>query len=390
MHDNKTLGDDRRRFLKQGLAASLLASGATGSRAEPGVGAQTLTFGTSIPLTGPLGGAGTELAAGVRAAFAAVNRAGGVHGRELRLEVLDDAYQPQRTVQNIRQLLDSERCLAMVSLLGTPNVAAAAPILEQQGVPVVGMLTGAGALRRPESRHLFHVRASYAQETERVVEMLAGSGLQRLAVVYLDNAFGKDILGNAQRVLEGSRMGLSGSHALAVDGANAEAVADAVIAGRPAAVLLGTTGTASTALIKALRSRQAGLPLAGISVTVIGSELPKLGTALKGMALTQVMPDPEREKLPISRLFQAAMKANNETATGTTALEGWLNAQLLVEGLRRAGREPTRERLRNALAGIRRVEVGDMALGYPSEAPPYVASRYIELAVMSADGKRKG
>ena len=388
--DKRALGGDRRRFLQQGVAAGLLAGGCGVGRAEPGVSAQTLTFGTSIPLTGPLGGAGTELAAGVRAAFAAVNRSGGVLGRELRLEVLDDGYQPERTVQNVRQLLDQDRVLGFVSLLGTSNVAAAMPLIEQQGVPCVGMLTGAGVLRRPESRHLFHVRASYAQETERVVEMLAGSGIQRLAVVYLDNGFGKDVLANAQRALELGRMGLSGAHALAVDGANAQAVADAVIAGKPAAVLLGTTGTASTALIKALRARQAGLPLAGISVTVIGSELAKLGPALQGMALTQVMPDPERQKLLVARQFQAAMKANNETTTGTTAFEGWINAQLLVEGLRRAGREPTREKLRNALAGIRRFEVGDLALGYPSDAPPYVASRYVELAVMTAEGKRRG
>lgn len=381
----------RRRFLAA-AAPVALASGlplwSTAARAaEDGLTAQTVTLGSSLALTGPLGSAGVEHTAGIRAALATVNQAGGIHGRDLRLETRDDGYVPARTLENVRQMLERGSCLALMSCMGTANNAGILPLVEQQGVPYIGPITGASSLRQPGLRNVFHVRASYSDETVRVVQQLVSVGMKDIAIVHLDNPFGKEVQKEAEGALAAQDIRSLGSFALAVDGSNAAAVAASVQASKASAVLLGTAGTASTAVVMALRKQAAGLPIVGLSVSVFSSELAKLGPAASGLALTQVFPDPDRTRLTVVRNYQAAMRAAGETAIGTSSFEGWVNAQLAIEALRRVGRDLTRDKFRQALASVRRLELGDYAIGYSGSAP-YVGSRFVELAVLGANGKR--
>lgn len=381
----------RRQFLNhaaQATAALALPLWARPSMAadEP-LSASHVTIGSSLALTGPLGGAGADHIAGVKAAFAAVNQSGGLFGRELRLVVKDDAYVPARTQQNLAQMIDTQAAFAYMSTMGTANTAAILPLIEGKGIPLVGPVTGAASLRQPNQRHVFHVRASYRDETVRLVQQLVAMGLKDIAVVYLDNPFGKEVLKDAQQALVDQQLKAVGGFALAVDGANAADVAQQVLAARAGAVLLGTTGTANTAFLLQLRERAAGLPVAGLSVSVISSEMPKLGRASQGLALTQVFPDAEKTRMASVRSYQAAMRASKIEQFGGSSYEGWINAQLMIEGLRRAGRDLTRDRLRAALAGMKRLDLGDFSLGFDS-ASPYVASRFVELAVLGENGRR--
>ena len=382
----------RRHFLKQAVqlsAATLLpASVSWAAGNDEGLTSQSVTLGSSLALSGPLGGAGKEIAAGMRAALHVANQGGGVHGREIRLEVRDDAYQPAKALENVKQLLGGQTgCLALMSCMGTGTTAAALPVIEQAGVPLVGPVTGAGSLRQANSRNVFHVRASYGEETTRMVQQLVNMGLKDIAIVYLDNAFGKEVLREADTALRASQLRAVGSYALAVDGANVTAVVQAALAAKPSAVLLGTAGVASMQLVSGLRRQTAGLPIVGLSVSLFGSDLAQLGQATQGLAMTQVTPDPDRSRLGVARSYQAAMKSAGESALGSSSFEGWINTQVMLEGLRRAGRELNRDKLRQALASIRRLDLGDFSLGYGGSAP-YVASNFVELAIMGANGKR--
>lgn len=354
---------------------------------ESGLSATHVTIGSSLALSGPLAGAGADHVAGVKAAFTTVNQAGGVNGREIRLAAKDDAYVPARTLDNVKQMLEGDDVFALMSCMGTANTAAVLPLIEQQGVPCVGPVTGAASLRQPGQKNVFHVRASYRDETVRVVQQLVAMGLKDIAIVYLDNPFGKEVLKDAEATLAASQLKSVGSFALAVDGGNAQAVVSQVLGAKAGAVLLGTTGTANTAFVLGLRAKASGLPLAGLSVSVISSELAKLGPASQGLALTQVFPDAEKTKLSVVRSYQAAMRATGVDHFGGSSFEGWINAQMVIEGLKRAGRDLTRDKLRTALGGIKRLELGDFSLGYASPAP-FVASRFVELAVLGANGKR--
>jgi hypothetical protein len=155
-------------------------------------------------------------------------------------------------------------------------------------------------------------------------------------------------------------------------------------------VLLATTGTANTAFVMPFRAKAAGVPLAGLSVTVISSELPKLAAATRGMALVQVFPDANSQKSVVVRKFQSTMKATGANAAfmnSGSALEGWLNAQVMIEGLRNAGKEPTRDKLRTGLAGIRSLSFGDFNVGFGGKAP-YVGSDSIYLAIYAENARR--
>jgi branched-chain amino acid transport system substrate-binding protein len=382
----------RRLFLHRLAQTTALASvpawAPLARAAESGVSSSTVTIGSSLALSGPLAGAGADHTAGVKAAFAAVNQAGGLHGREVQLLVKDDGYVPGRTLDNVKQMLDGNDVFALMSCMGTANTAAVLPLFEQQGVPCVGPVTGASSLRQPGQKNVFHVRASYRDETVRVVQQLVQMGLKDIAIVYLDNPFGKEVLKDAEATLAANSLKSVGSVALAVDGANARQAADQVLAAKAGAVLLGTTGTANTAFVLALRGKASGLPLAGLSVSVISSELGKLGNASQGLALTQVFPDAEKTKLPVVRSYQAAMRAAGVERFGGSSFEGWINAQVVIEGLKRAGRDLTRDRLRTALANVKRLDLGDFSLGYGATPGPFVASRFVELAILGANGKR--
>ncbi len=384
----------RRQFLlraTQAVAATGLPVWAhTATAAEEALTARSVTLGCSIALTGPLGQAGIEQVAGMKAAFAEVNQAGGVNGREIRLEVKDDAYVAARTLQNVTEMLDAQSVFALISPLGTANTAAIVPLIESKGIPTVGPVTGATSLRSPEARHVFFLRPTYREETQRLVKQVVDMGLKRIAVVYLDNPFGKEVLKDMSRALDEIKVERAGEYALAVDGKNGAELADKVAAERPGAVLLATTGTANTAFVQAFRPKAPGVPLAGLSVTVVSSELPKLAANTRGLALVQVFPDATSQKSVVVRKFQSSMKATGALPaylTSGSALEGWLNAQIMVEGLKNAGKEPTRERLRAGLAGIRSLSFGDFNIGFGNKAP-YIGSDAIYLAIYADNGRR--
>lgn len=384
----------RRQFLlraTQAAAATGLPLWAhTASAADEGLTPKLITLGCSIALTGPLGQAGIEQVAGMKAAFAEVNQAGGIHGREIRMDPKDDGYVAARTLQNVTQMVDSQSVFALISPLGTANTAAILPLIETRGIPTVGPVTGATSLRSPEARHVFFLRPTYREETQRLVKQIVDMGLKRIAVVYLDNPFGKEVLKDMSKALDDIKVERAGEYALAVDGKNGADLADKVAAERPGAVLLATTGTANTAFVQAFRTKAQGVPLAGLSVTVLASEMPKLAASSRGLALVQVFPDANSLKSVAVRKFQTTMKAVGADAAyihSGSALEGWLNAQIMIEGLRNAGKDLTRERLRAGLASIRSLSFGDFNVGFGNKAP-YIGSDAIYLAVYAENGRR--
>ncbi len=384
----------RRQFLlratQAAAATGLPAWALTALAAEEALSARHVTLGCSIALTGPLGQAGIEQVAGMKAAFAEVNQAGGVFGREIRMDPKDDGYVASRTLKNVTDMLEAQSAFALISPLGTANTAAILPLVEAKGIPTVGPVTGATSLRSADARHVFFLRPTYREETQRLVKQVVDMGLKRIAVVYLDNPFGKEVLKDMSRALDDIKVERAGEYALAVDGKNGSELADKVAAERPGAVLLATTGTANTAFVQAFRAKAQGVPLAGLSVTVVASEMPKLAASTRGMALVQVFPDATSQKSVAVRKFQTTMKAvgaNSAYLTSGSALEGWLNGQIMIEGLKNAGKDLTRERLRAGLAGIRGLSFGDFSVGFGGKAP-YIGSDAIYLAVYAENGRR--
>ncbi len=350
---------------------------------DEAIGSKHITIGNSTALTGPLGNAGQEHSAAIRAAFAQINKAGGVNGRELRFINKDDGYAAAKTVENVKQMIEDNSAFALMSIIGTPNNGAILPMTEKAGIPVLGPITGAASLRKPEHKYVFHIRPSYTDEVTRMVQQLVQMGIQEIAVVYLDNPFGKEVLGNAQRVLAEQKLKAVAAIPLAVDGKNHAEVAQQIIDSKAGAVFLGTTGTGTTDMILSLREKAAGLPVIGLSVTFTDAK--RLGKHLTGLAQASVFPGGNATKFAVVRAYKASLEAANQAAPLSLGLESWINAQVMAEGIRRAGRDITREKLRAGLASLRGFEVGEVVINF-GNAGPYVGTSSVKLGIFGPDG----
>jgi ABC-type branched-subunit amino acid transport system substrate-binding protein len=259
--------------------------------------------------------------------------------------------------------------------LGTPVNLAITPIIETAGIPHLAPLTGASSLRKPENKSVFHLRASYTDEINRLVQSLVGMGIRDLAVVYLDNVYGREIAEDAKRALAQVNIRATALVPLAVDGKNmAEAVANA-LASKPSAILLGTAGAATTSLVANLKKASPMLPIAGVSPALTQDGIKTLGPVVKGIGVTIVYPDANQTKHAVIREFQSAMRATNQT--------------FMAESLERTGRAPSRGRIRQALASLRSFDLGGFSVDYSASGGAHVGSKFVELAILNADGKLK-
>ena len=373
--------------LAAGLAAPALVRNAFAQ--DAGISSKSLTIGCSASLTGPLAGFGRDIKQGAEAALAQINARGGIHGRMVQLQILDDGYVPQRTTENVQQMISQGSAFALMSCVGTPNNAGILPMIEDAGIiPYVAPFTGASSLRKG-ARNVFHVRASYTDEVRRLVQRLAGMGLKDIGVVYLDNAYGREMLEDSTRFLAEQGLKPLVQVALATDGKNLSDVLAKVGQARPAAVLLATAGAVSVELVRGLKTNNPGVLMAGLSVTLTSEGLKQLGDAGSGLALTMVMPDPTRAKTALVRDYQAAMRARGIQEFNLGTLESYTNTRVLAEGLERAGADPTRSKLRTALAGIRNLDLGGLVIDYSGQAP-YVGSRFVDMGVLNGAGRFVG
>lgn len=372
--------------LAAGLAAPALVRHAFAQ--DAGISRKSLTIGCSASLSGPLAGFGRDIKQGAEAALAQINARGGIHGRMVQLQILDDGYVPQRTTENVQQMISQGSAFALMSCVGTPNNAGILPMIEDAGIPYVAPFTGASSLRKG-ARNVFHVRASYTDEVRRLVQRLAGMGLKDIGVVYLDNAYGREMLEDSTRFLAEQGLKPLVQVALATDGKNLSDVLAKVGQARPAAVLLATAGAVSVELVRGLKTNNPGVLMAGLSVTLTSEGLKQLGDAGSGLALTMVMPDPTRAKTALVRDYQAAMRARGIQEFNLGTLESYTNTRVLAEGLERAGADPTRSKLRTALAGIRNLDLGGLVIDYSGQAP-YVGSRFVDMGVLNGAGRFVG
>jgi branched-chain amino acid transport system substrate-binding protein len=377
----------RRNFLSFLPQAAILASAPALMRpafAQDGLNARTITIGCSGALSGPLASFGQELKIGAEAAMTQLNAKGGINGRALQLQMMDDGYVPTRTAENVKKMVSESSVFALMSCIGTPNNAAILPMIEENNLPYIAPLTGATSLRKA-SRNVFHVRASYSDETQRLVGKLVNMGIKDLAIVYLDNGFGKEVLADAQKTLAANGIKATAEVALATDGKNLAAVVEQTLAARPAAVFLATAGSASTGLVAGLKKASPMLPIAGLSVAMTTDGLKQLGNAAGGLAITMVFPDPNRARIQVVRDYQAAMKAMGKEDFSLGSLEAYINTRVLAEGLERAGRDVSRAKLQTAMAGLRNLDLGGFNVNY--QASPYVGSKFVDLGVMGSSGR---
>ena len=317
----------------------------------PGISDDRILFGQSAAFSGPAEALGRGMRLGIRAAFEERNRTGGVHGRRLELVSLDDSYEPELAIANTRRLIEKERVFALVGAVGTPTSNAAEPIASTAGVPYIGPFTGAEFLRSRSRPMVINVRASYFQETEEMVERLSSDlGLTRIGILYQDDSYGLAGYKGLSRALKRRKLKIAG---VGTYPRNTTSVKTAVLDLRhsqpEAVVIIGAYRPVSVFIRWA---RQLEFNPKFINISFVGSNAlaHELGQAGDGVLVTQVVPFPGDDSLPIVADYHRALAAHSpESEPGFVSLEGYIVGRFVVEAIDRSGRDLTRNGFINAV-----------------------------------------
>ncbi len=345
----------------------------------------TLKVCQSTALSGPLGDLGQAMHQGAKACFDGINAQGGINGYNIELLTRDDGYDVKRAVANVDGFIADKDTFALFNCMGTPMIGAMMPKVIESGIPFFAPFSGA-LLARPKARNVLNIRASYPDEAEQLVQHLATIGIKRIAVAYQNNAFGKEVFDGARIAMEKHKITGSTSVTVESNGADAAAAAAKLVAAEPEAVLVGLAGKPAVDFIKAIRQQRRGLPLYALSVMGSAATIKTLGDDATGIALSQVVPLPSNTVVPVVREFQQAWKAAGvKLEPSHLALEGYINARVFAEALRRAGRKPTRASFIDAAWNLKHFDLGGFEANFTE--PGKSASRFIELIMVARDGR---
>ncbi|MYB57080.1 MAG: ABC transporter substrate-binding protein [Gemmatimonadetes bacterium] len=353
---------------------------------ESGISDERILFGQSAAFSGPAQELGKNMRIGIEAAFQEANARGGVHGRQLMLLSLDDAYEPEAAIANTRRLIEQEGVFALIGAVGTPTSLSATPVAAATDIPYIAPFTGAAFLREYRWQNVINLRASYNQETEAMVARLTTDlGIKRIAVMYQDDSFGRAGYRGVREALE--RRSLE-PVAIGVYPRNTTAVKTGLLnlhsANPDAVILIGAYRPVATLIAWA---RHIGMDPVFMTISFVGSNAlaRELGRAGAGVFVTQVVPFPTDNTLPVGIAYRRALTAHTPEATpGFVSYEGYLAGRLAIAALERCGGEVNRTRFLNSLRVADTVDLGGFVLRYG--ANDNQGSDAVFLTVIGTDG----
>lgn len=339
----------------------------------------TILLGQSLPLSGPSAQIGKKYQAGAQAWFNEVNRKGGINGKKIRLISLDDQYEPELTISNTKTLLEEPNLLALFGYVGTPTTKEILPLIEERKVPLIAPLTGASILRDEKLKMVVNLRASYQMEIDKIVDSLVRNARQKIAIVYQDDAFGKDGLRSSELALKKHGLKPIAIATVQRNSAQIRSALQVLTTSRPNAIIIISTYVSSAALSKELLQRDIKAQIMNVSFVgtrALEQSLP-VGLA-NGIGVSQVVPFPWDRWIPVVADYQRLMRVNNSSARfGFTSLEGFIAARLITEGIKKVQGPLTKGSLITSLKSIKKVDIGGFQLDLSSNKKQ--ASDYVEL-----------
>ncbi len=346
----------------------------------------TLRIGQSLPLTGPLANIVKPVIEGQNALLDEINAQGGIHGAKVEMVTRDDGNDPQRVVENAAALIEQDDVLALFGLANAAGVAASFPMLAQRKVPLVGIYAGADILRAKHHPYFFTTTASFRDEIVQMVRTLTTVGSNRLAIACMTtNNFDKWVLPMAQQVAAELGATITLARGITQTGEDAAQAALAMADARPHAVLLLAAGPCVPAFLQAAQ-KALRVPVYALSIAATTGSLKNMGEQAHGLVVTQVVPFPWRQTSALNRQFAAAME-RSRLPIGYDRMWGYLNASVLAEGLRRAGRTPTPTTLVAAMEGMTDANLGGYKVSYSRDN--HHGSRFVEITIVGTAGQFK-
>lgn len=368
----------KRRHLLQNFAA-LAGAGSLPAFAD----STRILLGQSAPFSGPARELGEQFKDGAMLVFDQVNQRGGVNGRRIELRSLDDGYEPERCAANTRRLIE-DGVTALFGYVGTPTTLAAVPLLTAAKVPLVAPFTGAEALRTPFNRHLFHIRASYNDEAAEIVKQLMSVGIKRVAVFLQNDSYGQSGLAGVTAALKQHNLAPVSQGTVERNSVDVSGALSSIMAGQPECVVQIAAYKSCAAFIRA--SRKAGFLGNFYNLSFVGAQAlaAELGKDARGVVVSQVVPFPFSGLTPVAGEYIQRCKAANKEL-GYTGMEGFIAAKTLVEGLRRAGNNPTPDSVISGLEAQNELNLGGFYVNFSSQR--HTGSRYVDMTILTEDGK---
>lgn len=368
------------------IGFALLASSGMAHANDPGVTDRRILLGQSAAFSGAAAQLGIQMHAGAKVYFDFINRRGGVYGRQIEIVTADDKYEADLAEKNTHQLIEKEGVFALFGYVGTPTSNAALPIVVKEHIPFFAPFTGAQSLREPFKREVFNIRASYFDETEHLVDQLSRLGIKNIAVFYQNDAYGKTGLDGVERAMKKRGLTIVGT---ATVERNSTDVATAVMKlnpKKPDAIIQITAYASAAAYIKEMRRN--GYTGQFYNVSFVGSQAlaDVLGNDGPGVVISQVVPFPWDLSIPLVSECTKVLKEAGIDKPNFSSLEGFIAAKVFVEGLRRAGPHPTREKLITALESINRSNF-DIGFGVHFSPTSHNGSYFVEMTAITKNAK---
>lgn len=311
-------------------------------------------------------GSGRGMKVGVDAYFKAVNANGGVNGRKIELVTMDDQMATDRTIDCLLKLADEQKVFAVVGSVGTSNCVASLPVVKEYKLPYINPRTGATELRTPVVREVFHVRASYQQEVDRIVDQLVKQGAKRFAVFYQNDGLGTDILSSTEKAVKRHGLSVVSKGSFERNTVAVTAGLASIMEGKPDAIIVGAVYKPGAEFIKLARKEGVTARLASGSfaggmnlVKAVGPE------AAEGVIMSQVVPELDDLSLPITRECKEAIEKNpEEVGFNSVSMEGCMAAKSIVMALEKAGNPPTQAAFIQAYETMKEADMGGIKLTF--------------------------
>ncbi len=358
------------------LGTLLLTLAATVSQAQ-------ILIGQTAGFTGAAAAGVKEITDGAKLYIDAINAKGGIAGQKIELISLDDKFDPKLAAENARKLIEEQNVVALFLNRGTPHSEAIIPLLDKHGIALIAPSTGAMSLHRPVRKHVFNVRATYQREAEKAVGHLVTIGIDKIAVVHVDDSFGNDILAGAQRGLDAAKLKPVLLEKFDRTKPDFSKIAPALVQSGAQAVVLIATGASAADAVKAFRAAGSSAQVVTQSNNASGGFIKSLGEHGRGVIVSQVFP--QSLTYTLVKEAQDFARAKGGVEVTPSVLEGFAAAKVLVEALRRAGPKPSRERIQTALEGLSKFDIGGLEVNFSPQ--DHTGLDFADLSIITADGR---
>ena len=356
-----------------------------GATSAQGVTADAITIGQSASLTGPMSELGVEMKAGADAYFNAVNEAGGVNGRKIMLLSLDDAGAPERTKANTLKLINEEKVFALFGYTGAYSINPILTLVEKNKVPLFAPASGDLATREPVSRYVFNIRASYIEETEKIVEQLTRRGLTKIALFYQNDAYGRAGLAGLERALRQRKSNILIFGSTDRNSTNVASSAQTIAKSGAQAVIISAGANTASAFIKEMKKLGSGAQFCLLSSVGAKTLAAQLGDDGRGVEVSQIVPLPYSDSEPLGREY--LKRIGGYAKASFASLEGYIAANIFVEALKKSGKAPTRETFVDALDKLGTIDLRGYRVKF--SADNHNGSSLVELTVLGTGGNYK-